>query len=462
MQYKIVVVDDEIRQAEIIVRILSDHGYSAKCTNKPHEVIEIAKSNPPDLVITDQAMPGMDGIKLLETLSSLQSPPLVVILTGYGTISKAVEAMKKKAFDYITKPIDMDRLLLIVKNALELKRLDKENRELRAIIRGEGLDSIIGSSGIIEDIKKTIRKIAPTNSTVLITGESGTGKELVARAVHDLSLRKDAQFSAVNCAAIPETLIESELFGYEKGAFTGAVSSKQGIIGAGNGGTIFLDEISELSLAVQAKLLRLIQNKEMKQLGSSDVVPVDVRIIAATNKSIETEIKRGRFREDLYYRLNVIPIQLPSLRDRKTDIPILIEHFLKKYNYIHSKHIQKINDDAVALLLKYNWPGNVRQLESVIERAILLTEGNVVSKDDLPLEVRTTPIDINKYEFELPENGINFYELEKEILIKAMKKSDGVIAKAANLLGMSYRTLQYRLEKFGINRKSEQDEPAGG
>ncbi len=455
MQYNIVVVDDEIRQAEIIVKILEDHGYNVKGTNKPLEVIDIAKTNPIDLVITDQAMPGMDGMKLLETLSSIPDPPLVIILTGYGTISKAVEAIKKKAFDYITKPIDMDRLLMIVKNALELKRLDKENKDLRAIIKGEGLDTIIGSSGIVEDIKKIIRKIAPTNSTVLITGESGTGKELVAKAIHNLSLRKNATFSAVNCAAIPETLIESELFGYEKGAFTGASTSKQGIVGASNGGTLFLDEISELSLAVQAKLLRLIQNKEFKPLGSSAIINVDIRIIAATNKIIEQEIKNGKFREDLYYRLNVIPIQIPPLRERKTDIPVLIEHFFKKYNSIHSKHINKIEDDAVSLLLKYSWPGNVRQLESVIERTVLLTEGNTITKDNLPLEVKVTPIEINKYEFDLPETGINFYELEREILVKAMKKSDGVITKAANILGMSYRTLQYRLEKFGINKKSE-------
>ncbi len=456
MQYNIVVVDDEIRQAEIIVKILEDHGYRVKGTSRPHEVVDIARSNSLDLVITDQAMPGMDGIKLLETLSSMQDPPLVIILTGYGTISKAVEAMKKKAFDYITKPIDMDRLLMIVKNALELKRLDRENRELRAIIKGEGLDTIIGSSGIIEDIKRIVRKIAPTNSTVLITGESGTGKELVAKAIHNLSLRKAEAFSAVNCAAIPDTLIESELFGYEKGAFTGANTSKQGIIGASNGGTLFLDEISELSLAVQAKLLRLIQNREIKPLGSSEIIAVDIRILAATNKVIEQEIKNGRFREDLYYRLNVIPIQIPPLRERKTDIPVLIEHFLKKYNSIHSKSINKLNNDALSLLLKYNWPGNVRQLESVIERTVLLTEGNTITKDDLPLELKVTPIEINKYEFDLPEAGINFYELEKEILVQAMKKSDGVIAKAANLLGMSYRTLQYRLEKFGINKRSEE------
>ncbi|MCL4467828.1 MAG: sigma-54 dependent transcriptional regulator [Deltaproteobacteria bacterium] len=456
MQYNIVVVDDEIRQAEIIVKILEDHGYRVKGTSRPHEVVDIARTNSLDLVITDQAMPGMDGIKLLETLSSMQDPPLVIILTGYGTISKAVEAMKKKAFDYITKPIDMDRLLMIVKNALELKRLDRENRELRAIIKGEGLDTIIGSSGIIEDIKRIVRKIAPTNSTVLITGESGTGKELVAKAIHNLSLRKAEAFSAVNCAAIPDTLIESELFGYEKGAFTGANTSKQGIIGASNGGTLFLDEISELSLAVQAKLLRLIQNREIKPLGSSEIISVDIRILAATNKVIEQEIKNGRFREDLYYRLNVIPIQIPPLRERKTDIPVLIEHFLKKYNSIHSKSINKLNNDALSLLLKYNWPGNVRQLESVIERTVLLTEGNTITKDDLPLELKVTPIEINKYEFDLPEAGINFYELEKEILVQAMKKSDGVIAKAANMLGMSYRTLQYRLEKFGINKRSEE------
>lgn len=454
MQYNsIVIVDDEIKQAEIIVKILEEHGYNVKGTNKPQDAIEIAQKNPLDLVITDQAMPGMDGIKLLETLSALPDPPLVVILTGYGTISKAVEAMKKKAFDYITKPIDMDRLLVVVKNALELKRLDRENKQLRAIIRAEGLDTIVGSSGVVEDIKKIIKKIAPTNSTILITGESGTGKELVARAIHNLSLRKDAPFSAVNCAAIPDTLIESELFGYEKGAFTGANTSKQGIIGATNGGTLFLDEISELSLAVQAKLLRLIQNKEFKPLGSSDIISADIRIIAATNKMIEQEIKNGKFREDLYYRLNVIPIHIPPLRERKTDIPVLIEHFLKKYKSIHAKQITKIDDEALSLLMKYNWPGNVRQLESVIERTILLTDGTTITKDDLPIELKTTPITINKYEFELPDNGISFYELEKEIIIKAMKKSDGVISKAASLLGMSYRTLQYRLEKFGINKK---------
>ncbi len=456
MEYNIVVVDDEIKQAEIIVKILADHGYTAKATNRPHEVVDIAHNNLLDLVVTDQAMPGMDGIKLLEALSLLQDPPLVVILTGYGTISKAVEAMKKKAFDYITKPIDMDRLLLTVKNALELRRLGRENRELKAIIKSEGLDTIIGNSGVIEAIKKIIRKIAPTNSTVLITGESGTGKELVANAIHSLSPRKDAAFSAVNCAAIPDTLIESELFGYEKGAFTGATAAKQGIIGASNGGTLFLDEISELSHPVQAKLLRLIQNKEIKPLGSSEIQSVDIRILAATNKDIAQEIKNGRFREDLYYRLNVIPIQIPPLRDRKSDIPILMEYFLKKYTSIHSKLINRISDDAAALLLKYGWPGNVRQLESVMERTVLLTEGNTITKDDLPLEVRVTPIAINKYEFELPEAGISFYELEKEILAQAMKKSDGVIARAAALLGMSYRTLQYRLEKFGINKKTEE------
>ncbi|MCL4477677.1 MAG: sigma-54 dependent transcriptional regulator [Deltaproteobacteria bacterium] len=458
MRYNIVVVDDDIKQAEIIVKILGDEGYFAKGTNKPHEVLELSKNNSIELVISDQAMPGMDGIKLLEALSTITEPPLVIILTGYGTISKAVEAMKKKAFDYLTKPLDRDRLLMVVKNALELKRLDKENKELRAIIKGDRIDSIIGSSGVIEDVKKIIKKVAPTNSTLLITGESGTGKELVARAVHRLSLRKDATFSAINCAAIPDTLIESELFGYEKGAFTGAVTSKQGIIGATDKGTLFLDEISELSTNMQAKLLRLIQNKEIKPLGSSSIVPVDVRIISATNKPIEQEIKNGRFREDLYYRLNVITIQIPPLRERQTDIPILIEYFLKKYNYAHSKQIKSIDNDAIGLLLKYGWPGNVRQLESVIERAILLTESDVITKNDLPIEIKTaksTVIDLGMYDFELPNTGINFYELEKTILIKAMKKADGVITKAAGLLGMSYRTLQYRLEKFGINRKPD-------
>ena len=456
MPYNVVVVDDEIRQAEIIAKILTDNGYRAKSTNRPGEVIEMAKAAPPDLVITDQAMPGMDGIKLLETLSCMKNPPLVVILTGYGTISKAVEAMKKSAFDYITKPIDMDRLLVTVKNALELKRLARENRELKAIIKPEGLEQIIGSSGIIESVKTIIGKIAKTSSTVLITGESGTGKELIANAIHNLSLRKHEAFSAVNCAAIPETLIESELFGYEKGAVTGANTAKDGIIKATNGGTLFLDEIGELSPAVQAKLLRMIQNREIKPLGSSGVVSVDIRIIAATNKNIEHEIKSGRFREDLYYRLNVIPINVSPLRERPTDIPVLMEHFIKKYNFIHSKNITGIDDDAVALLLKYGWPGNVRQLESVIERTILLTEGSTISRNDLPFELKVTPIDIDKYAFEMPEAGINFDELEKEILMKAMKKSDGVIAKAAKLLGMSYRTLQYRLDKFGISRKPEE------
>ena len=372
-------------------------------------------------------------------------------MTAYGTISSAVEAIKKGAFDYLTKPLDKEVLLITIKRAVERVDLQKENLRLHKDLFGRfAIEGIIGSSEKMVEAVEVMKKVTSSSVNVLILGESGTGKELAARAIHYNSSRRTRPFIAVNCAAIPENLIESELFGHEPGAFTGAISRNIGLFEAANAGTIFLDEVGDLPALTQSKILRVLQDKEIRRVGSRDSIKVNVRIIAATNKDLEKAIINKTFREDLYYRLKVITINLPPLRERREDIPELVMFFIKKYNHEFGKRIKGIEDGAMKALREYHWPGNIRQLEAVTERAIIMCETQHISLKDIKSELRFLQ-GASLVEFELPDEGINFEELEQDLLKKAMQRANGVAAKAAKLLGMSYKTFWYRWEKLNLN-----------
>ena len=453
MSGSILIVDDEKGQREILQTILKKEGYRIVEAPSAKEALARLAEEEFDLILTDLKMPGMSGLELLEAVQADNPQQSVVIMTAHGTIDSAVEAMRKGAFDYLEKPLERDNLLLTLQRAFEHIALLRENRALhRKLAETAQVPNIIGEHPKIREVFRIVTKIAPTGSTVLINGESGTGKELVARAIHDLSPRKDKPFFAINCAAIPDALIESELFGHEKGSFTGANTREIGIFEAASSGTVFLDEIGEMNVALQAKLLRAIQEKEIRRVGGKINIPVDVRIVAATNKDLETEIRKGTFREDLFYRLNVIRLNLPPLRERGSDLATLADHFVRKYATATGMPVQGISKAALKILLNYSWPGNVRQLESVIERGVLMAEGSLIQPEDLPAEVHHAFERHDVLPFDFPPSGISFEELEKELIIKAMERADWVIAKAAPLLRMSYKTLQYRLEKFGIEK----------
>ncbi|MEW6583973.1 MAG: sigma-54 dependent transcriptional regulator [Nitrospirota bacterium] len=447
----VLVVDDEPLQRDILKTILDDEGYETYAVPSAEEGLKIMKEIKPDIILTDLKMEGMDGIELIESLPKEPFEPPAIVMTAYGTISSAVEAIKKGAFDYLTKPLDKDVLLITVKRADEKAELLKENLRLqRALFDRFKIEGIVGRSPKMIEAVEVTKKISSSNVTVLILGESGTGKELIARAIHYNSPRKARPFTAVNCAAIPENLIESELFGYEAGSFTGASSRSVGLFEATNGGTIFLDEVGDLPPLTQSKILRVLQDKEIRRIGSRESIKANVRILSATNKDLEKEIVNRTFREDLYYRLKVVSIELPPLRARKEDIPDLVEFFIKKYNQEFGKRIKGIEENAMRALLEYHWPGNIRQLESVIERAVLMAESMRVSLKDIKGELRLFQgRDI--LDFELPDEGINFEEHEKDLLRKAMEKANGVATKAARLLGMSYKTFWYRWEKFKLD-----------
>ncbi|MGQ9571181.1 MAG: sigma-54-dependent transcriptional regulator [Thermodesulfovibrionales bacterium] len=446
----VLVVDDEPLQREILKTILDEEGYETYTASSGEEGLKIVMKLKPDVILTDLKMEDMDGIEFIESVPRKPFEPSMIIMTAYGTISSAVEAMKKGAFDYLTKPLDKDTLLLTVERAVERANLLKENLELqKALSERFGIEGIIGSSKKMKEAIEIMKKVSSTSATVLIIGESGTGKELIARAIHYNSPRRSKQFTAVNCAAIPENLIESELFGFEPGVFTGATTRKIGLFESTNGGTIFLDEIGDLPLLTQSKILRVLQDKEIRRIGSNGSVRVDVRIISATNKDLTKEIVKKNFREDLYYRLKVITIELPPLRERKEDIPELTEFFIRKYNKEFGKRIKGIDDNALKALIEYHWPGNIRQLESVIEKALLMCESPYIDFKDIKSELCLYH-GVDLFDFDLPEGGINFEELEKELLKKAMQKSSGVATKAAKLLGMSYKTFCYRWEKYNL------------
>lgn len=454
----IIVIDDEQRQRDILKTILEDEGYEAHTAPSAEEGLELINALHPDVVITDLKMGGISGVQLLDSLPEGPVRPAVIIMTAYGTIASAVEAMKKGALDYLTKPLEKDVIVFTVKKAVERINLFRENIRLRDALFGKfRMEGIIGGSKKMKDVIDVAKKVTPTAVTVLIYGESGTGKELIARAVHYNSPRNTGPFTTINCAAIPDNLIESELFGYEPGAFTGATHRKIGLFESSDRGTLFLDEIGDLPALTQTKILRVLQDKEIRRLGGKDNIRVDVRIIAATNKDLEKEVATGKFREDLYYRLKVITVELPPLRERKEDIPALVTFFIDKYNREFGKRVKEIGDSAMKALLDYHWPGNIRQLESVTERAVLMCDTDVIGMNDIRGELKLSTSG-GILDIEIPEDGINFEDLEKELIKKAMLKANNVVAKAARLLGMSYKTLWYRLEKFGLNPISSKEE----
>src|SRR6267154_1582295 len=374
--------------------------------------------------------------------------------------------MKTGAFYYLTKPTDRETLVMTVAKAAELANLQQENQLLKRRLEGKfEIEGIIGQDPAIQEVIRLVRRVAPSNSTVLIQGESGTGKEVVAKAIHRLSPRTSRQFGAINCSAIPENLIENELFGHERGAFTGATERKIGLFESADKSTLFLDEIADLPQGMQAKILRVLQEKELRRVGGNDSFRIDVRLVAASNRNIVEEVGEGRFREDLYYRVNVVTVTLPPLRDRRGDIPLLANHALAKFGHLAQNRVKEISREAMEVLLDYPWPGNVRQLESAIERALLLCEGDRIMPKDLPQEVLARKMPARGVErprserFEMPAEGINFENLERDLILQAMERAEWVIAKAAKMLGMSYRTLQYRLDKFGIKKPDGRPQP---
>lgn len=386
----VLIVDDEPNYLIVLEELLSEEGYTVLTADNASEGLQVATTHDVDVVVTDMKMPGLDGMAFLDSLHKLKPDLPIIMMTAYGTIEKAVEAMKKGAFDYICKPFENEEFKVIVARAIDHYKLLRRNRELEEEIRSRySFQNIIGKSQAMEKVFYIVEKIAPSKSTVLITGESGTGKELIAKAIHYQSPRRDNPFVSVNCGALPETLLESELFGHERGAFTGAVQQRKGRFELAHEGTLFLDEISEMPLHLQVKLLRVLQEMEFERVGGTQTVRVDVRIIAATNRDLKKEVEAGRFRSDLFYRLNVVNIHLPPLRERVEDIPLLVAHFLDKYGKETADgKTFKVDREAMKCLMEYWWPGNVRELENVVERAILLCSGNVITLSDLPLEVR--------------------------------------------------------------------------
>jgi DNA-binding NtrC family response regulator len=449
----ILIVDDEKGQRDILNLILKKEEYDVVDVPGVREALEQLEKREFDLIMTDLKMQGQSGLDLLEKVLSDNPQQCIIMMTAHGSVDSAVEAMRKGAFDYLEKPLERDNLVLTLRRAFERIGLVRENRVLQKRIESIAtIPNMRGEHPKMKEVFRIVAKIAPSNSTILIVGESGTGKELIARAIHEGSPRRDKPFMAINCAAIPETLIESELFGHEKGSFTGANAREIGIFEAANGGTVFLDEIGEMNVAMQAKLLRAIQEKEIRRVGGKINIGLDVRLVSATNKELEQEIKKGNFREDLFYRLNVIRITLPPLRERGSDIKTLAEFFLEKYCGASGISVDGISKQALKLLMSYSWPGNVRQLESVIERSILMAETNYIEPDDLPMEITACGTLAGGVNFDLPAEGIDFEALERGLIVKAMERAEWVIGKAAPLLGMSYKTLQYRLDKFEIDR----------
>ena len=444
----ILVVDDEKSQREILEMILSGEGYDVTTASSGEAAMKFVESRRFDLVLTDLKMTGMSGLDLLKELTNFDKSIIVILLTAHGSVDSAVDALRLGAFDYLQKPYDSEKLLETVSRALKkLSTLDTE---------------IVSVSPEMDKVKKLILKIAKSNSTVLIRGESGTGKELIARSIHKNSLRSNEIFQAVNCAAINENLLESELFGHEKGSFTGAIAEKKGLFEIADGGTLFLDEIGELDISLQAKLLRALQEKQIRRVGGIKEIEVDVRVVAATNRDLLKMAEEKRFREDLYYRLNVLSLELPALRIRQSDIPVLIDYFLKKHTRGTDRKIT-ISPDARKILDDFNYPGNVRQLESALERAILLCENDTITVEDLPPEMSNATARASSGDlFELPAEGVNFEDVERSLIMQAMERTDHNITKSAKLLGLTFRTLQYRLEKFGIKKETDGSEEEEG
>jgi two-component system response regulator PilR (NtrC family) len=455
---RVLVVDDEKSMRDLLSITLEKEGYDVLTAAGGEAAIEALRRDVTDAVITDLRMPKVDGLQVLRAAKEISPDVAVIVITAVASTETAVEAMKLGAYDYITKPFKLDEVSLIVRNALERKRLRDENLYLRKQLETQHrFENIIGKSGRILEVFDTIRKISDSPSTAMITGESGTGKELVARAIHFNSLRRDKPFVSVNCGAIPEGLMESELFGHVRGAFTGAVSNKVGLFSAGEGGTLFLDEITEIPPLLQVKLLRAIQTREIRRVGDTKDMKTDVRLIAASNRNLEDAVRDGILREDLYYRLNVIPIQLPPLRERREDIPLLVAHFLQKFGKDLGKEARGVAPEAMIVLERYHWPGNIRELENVLERAIVLGAGDVLGIESLPETLRRERPVKGMEAVELPEDGLDLEAtldtIERGYLQRALDRTGGVQTKAAELLKMTFRQFRYKLQKHSLVRK---------
>ncbi|MGA8180926.1 MAG: sigma-54 dependent transcriptional regulator [Desulfobacterales bacterium] len=452
---KILIVDDNPEVLKLIANILETNEYEVETVSRGESAIKKLESNDYDMVLTDLMMPDVDGMQVLEHVKSRASRTMCIILTGHGTIKSSVKAIKRGAFDYITKPVSPSELLIIVEKALKFKNLEEENIRLKKELKGKyHYKNIIGTSQVIKKIYDLIEKVSDTDGTVLITGASGTGKELIARSIHYNSQRSDKPLVVINCGAVPEALLESELFGHEKGAFTGAYKKRIGRFEMANGGTVFLDEIGEMSPALQIKLLRVLQEQQFERVGGTKTLHVDLRFIAATNKNLTVAINMEKFREDLYYRLNVIPIKVPSLKQRRSDIPLLIDFFLKKFQKTKDKKITGFSQSAMDSMWAYDWPGNVRELENVLKRLTILCEGPVVDMDDLPENIRDVSETSRSDEEVILGDELNLNEAvqdyEKRIILEALEKSNWVKSKAAKLLNINRTTLVAKIKKQNI------------
>jgi two-component system response regulator HydG len=452
MKVKILVVDDEQSHRTMLKAVLTKEGYDIYEADDGVSAVKAVENESFDLVLMDIRMTDMDGIEAMGEIKKTSPSIPIIMMTAYASVKTAVEALKSGAYDYLTKPLDIDELKILIKKALEHYRLQEENVFLKERLADRfDFSKIIGKSRRMKELFENLSLIAPSEATVLIYGESGTGKELVANAIHQNSPRAQKPFIKVSCAALPETLLESELFGHERGAFTGAVARKAGRFQLADGGTLFLDEVNVMSSTTQVKLLRVLQEREFEPLGSTKTIHVDIRLIAATNKALEEEVKEGRFREDLFYRLNVVPIHLPPLRDRKEDIPLLADHFFKLFQEKNKKSIKGFLPKTIDMLMRYDWPGNIRELENVMERAVLLCRGEYLSPQDLPPPFQGGQIGEQPV-ISIPP-GMTLEELEREAIIQTLEENGGNRTQAAQILGISRKTLQNKLKEYGLEEK---------
>jgi DNA-binding NtrC family response regulator len=457
---EVLVVDDDTRMRELVAKVLAREGYAVRALPRGQDVLEALQEETADLIISDIRMPEMGGLTLLQEVKRVAPETSVLLMTAFGSIGTAVQAMKAGAYDYLTKPFKMDELIIVVRRAMEARRLRAEVRALREEVGTKyNFSNILGKSKPMQDLFALIRKVAGSRTTVLVQGRSGTGKELVAKAIHYNSPRRDHPLVTINCSAIPKDPLESELFGHVKGAFTGAIAHKRGLFEESDGGSLFLDEIGELNLELQVKLLRVIQEHEIRRVGDTRTISVDVRLIAATNRDLVRAVKEGLFREDLYYRLNVIPITLPDLKARAEDIPVLATHFLTKYGQEADPPIDGISKEALRLLLEYDWPGNVRELENVIERAVILGHGPQILPEDLPAHLHTKQTPVPHYTKAVGAHRPTLEELERDYIATILRETRWHQMQAAHILGIDRRTLYRKIRTYELQPTIS---PAGG